>query len=58
MSSPTRAVFGSAYNRTATDVIDFVKIMTLGNAVFGNLLANRMKHKVHQMVTEVYNVRF
>jgi hypothetical protein len=44
VSSPTRAVFGSAYGPAATDVIDYVKIMTLGNAVdFGNLLANRMK---------------
>ena len=44
MSSPTRAVFGSAYGPAATDTIDFVEISTTGNAHdFGNLLANRLK---------------
>ena len=42
-SSPTRGIFAGNYP-TSSDVIDYVKIMTLGNAVdFGNLLANRMK---------------
>ena len=44
VSSPTRAVFGSAYGPAATDVIDFVQIMSEGTALdFGNLLANRLK---------------
>ena len=44
ISSPTRAVFGSAYGPAATDVIDFVQIMSEGTAIdFGNLLANRLK---------------
>ena len=35
---------GWTYGQIAHYYIDYVKIMTLGNAVdFGNLLANRMK---------------
>ena len=43
MSSPTRAVFGSDYG-SDSDVIDYVQIMTTGDAVdFGDLLASRRK---------------
>ena len=43
-SSPTRGVFGGGYTggNSATDVIDYVQIMSTGDAVdFGNLSATR-----------------
>ena len=43
MSSPTRGVFG-ANNGPASDVIEYVQIMSTGNATdFGNLLASRRR---------------
>ena len=38
-TSPTRCVFGGGSVPTATDTIDYVEILTTGNAVdFGNLV--------------------
>ena len=41
MNSPTRGIWGGS-DGDATDTIEYVQIMTTGNAIdFGNLLANR-----------------
>jgi len=38
MASPTRAVFAGGANPSANDIIEYVQIMTTGNAVdFGDL---------------------